>query len=203
MWLDGTMRSEMLLPHSWERWPKMSRSNRHYSHSQEKYYVAGVDQGRCSLSGCKMHWFLECISRCIFECEGFQPTCAVQPEQADEGSVPATWKREVKSIRPTCSRGWVGYLQSSLPRGIGPSASIFFQKLTVMITAKRGHTYQKVITWIRQRLTWSLLRSAISAIRATRFLPPPPPDPSMISTLTSPGSGWHWHKIQETIQCFC
>ena len=69
--------------------------------------------------------------------------------------------------------------------GMGPSASIFFQKLAAMIAAKRGHTYQKVITWIRQRLTFSLLRSAISAISATRFLPPPLTDLTMISVLTS------------------
>ena len=75
--------------------------------------------------------------------------------------------------------------------GMGPSASIFFQKLAAMIAAKRGHTYQKVITWIRQRLTFSLLRSAISAIRATRFLPPPPPGPTMIPISTSGGSGRH------------
>ena len=37
----------------------------------------------------------------------------------------------------------------------------------------------------------SFLRTAISAIRATRFLPPPLPDPTMISTLTSGGSGRH------------
>ena len=69
--------------------------------------------------------------------------------------------------------------------GIGPSASIFFQKLAVLLAAKRGHTYQKVITWIRQRLTFSLLRSAISAIRVTRILPPPPPGPTMIPISTS------------------
>ena len=76
----------------------MSRSNHHYSHSQEKYYEAGCGHGRCSQSGCKGHWFLECTSRRTFGCEGFQPTCVVQQEQADEGSVPATRKREVKSI---------------------------------------------------------------------------------------------------------
>ena len=74
--------------------------------------------------------------------------------------------------------------------GMGPSASIFW-KLAAMIAAKRGHTYQKVITWIRQRLTFSLLRSAISAIRANRLLPTPLPDPNMISILTSGGAGRH------------
>ena len=58
----------------------------------------GCEHGRCSQSGCKVHWFLEWTSRRIFGCEGFQPTCVVQLEQADEGSVPATWKREAKSI---------------------------------------------------------------------------------------------------------
>ena len=88
-------------------------------------------------------------------------------------------------------RGTFTPLVFSATGGMGPSASIFFQKLAAMIAAKRGHTYQKVITWIRQRLTFSLLRSAISAIRATRFPPPPPPDPTMISIITSGGSVQH------------
>ena len=49
--------------------------------------------------------FLECTSRRIFGCEGFQSICVVQPEQADEGSVPSTRKREAKSVQPTGSRG--------------------------------------------------------------------------------------------------
>ena len=88
-------------------------------------------------------------------------------------------------------RGTFTPLVFSATGGMGPSASIFFQKLAAMIAAKRGHTYQKVITWIRQRLTFSLLRSAISAIRATRFPPLPPPDPTMISIITSGGSVQH------------
>ena len=76
-------------------------------------------------------------------------------------------------------RGTFTPLVLTVTGGMGPSASIF-QKLAAMIAAKRGHTYRRLITWIRERLTFSLLRSAISAIRATRFLPPPPPDPTMI-----------------------
>ena len=91
-------------------------------------------------------------------------------------------------------RGTLTPLVLTAAGGMGPSVSIFFQKLTAIIAAKRGHTYQKDITWIRQRLTFSLLRSAISAIRATRFLPLPPPDPTMISILTIGGSGRHSRK---------
>ena len=52
---------------------------------------------------------------------------------------------------------------------------------------ERTFIYQKVITWIRQRLTFSLLRSAISAIKATRLPTPPPPDPTKIAIVTSEG----------------
>ena len=53
------------------------------------------------------------ISRRIFGCKGFQPTCVVQLEQADEGSVQATWK--AKNIRLMCSRGWARYLHTLGP----------------------------------------------------------------------------------------
>ena len=91
-------------------------------------------------------------------------------------------------------RGTFTPLVLTAPGGMGQSASIFFQKLAAMIAAKRGRTYQKGITWIRQRLIFSLLRSVISAIWATRFLSPPPPDPTMISILTRGGYGRHWRK---------
>ena len=81
-------------------------------------------------------------------------------------------------------RGTFTPLVFSATGGMGPSALIFFQKLAAMIATERGLAYQKVIFWIRQRITFSLLRSAISAIRATRFRPPPPPDPTMISIIT-------------------
>jgi hypothetical protein len=67
-------------------------------------------------------------------------------------------------------RGSFTPLVLSATGGMGPAALIFYKKLAAMISMKRGHTYQKVVTWIRQRLTFSLLRSAINAIRATRSL---------------------------------
>ena len=104
-------------------------------------------------------------------------------------------EREKRRVYSQCvrevERGTFTPLVLTATGGMGPSTSIFFQTLAAMIAAKRGHTYQKVITWIRQRLTFSLLRSAISAIKATRFLPPPLPDPTIISILTSGGSGRH------------
>ena len=168
----------------------MSRLNHHYSHSQEKYYEAGCEHGRCSQSGCKVHWFLECTSRRIFGCV-FNPLASCNRNkqmkavyQQHERKKQRVYNQRVREVE----RGTFAPLVLTATGGMGPSASIFFQKLGAMIAAKRGHTCQKVITWIRQRLTFSLLRSTISAIRATEFLPPPPPDPN-ISILTSGGSG--------------
>ena len=41
-----------------------------------------------------------------------------------------------------------------------------------IISDKRGESYSTVITWIRCRLSFSLVRSAINAIRGTRSKPP-------------------------------
>ena len=56
----------------------------------------------------------------------------------------------------------------SVTGGIGPSADIFYKRLAHLIANAKGLTYAKVISWIRCCLRFSLLRSAITAIRGTR-----------------------------------
>lgn len=56
----------------------------------------------------------------------------------------------------------------SVTGGIGPSADIFYRRLAQLMAGVKQIPYAKAITWIRCRLRFSLLRSAITAIRASR-----------------------------------
>ena len=56
--------------------------------------------------------------------------------------------------------------------GMGKSSQIFYKRLSSIISDKRGESYSTVITWIRCRLSFSRVRSAINAIRGTRSKPP-------------------------------
>ena len=140
-----------------------------------------------------MHWVLECTSGRKFGCKGVQPSgivlrCSRNKQlktvyQQHQKEKKRAYKQRIWEIE----RGSFTPLVLSATGGMGPEALIFYKKLAAMISMKRGHTYQKVVTWIRQRLTFRLLRSAINPIKATRLPTPPPPDPTMITIVTSEG----------------
>ena len=52
--------------------------------------------------------------------------------------------------------------------GMGPSTTIAYKRLATMLAEKRNQKYSQVMTWLRCRLSFSLLRSAITAIRGSR-----------------------------------
>ena len=52
--------------------------------------------------------------------------------------------------------------------GMGRSASVFYKRLASTIAEIKQIPYSKVITWIRCKIQFSLLRSAITAIRGSR-----------------------------------
>ena len=52
--------------------------------------------------------------------------------------------------------------------GMGRAATTCYKRLAAMISEKKNITYNKTISWIRCRLSFSLLRSTIMAIRGTR-----------------------------------
>ena len=54
--------------------------------------------------------------------------------------------------------------------GMGPSTTIVYKRLATLLAYKRGQSYSMVIKWLRCRLSFSLLRSSIAAIRGTRQL---------------------------------
>ncbi len=52
--------------------------------------------------------------------------------------------------------------------GIAKEANIFYKKLASMVANKWEHSYSSTLQWLRCRLSFSLLRSSIQAIRGAR-----------------------------------
>ena len=52
--------------------------------------------------------------------------------------------------------------------GMGASTTIAYKRLASLLASRRGHMYSTTMRWLRCRLSFSLLRSAITAIRGTR-----------------------------------
>ena len=52
--------------------------------------------------------------------------------------------------------------------GLGPIATTTYKRLASLLAEKWGHSYSPTMNWLRCRLSFSLLRSAIQAIRGTR-----------------------------------
>ena len=52
--------------------------------------------------------------------------------------------------------------------GMGPSTTIAYKRLASLLASKRGHPYATTMRLLRCRISFSLLRSAITAIRGTR-----------------------------------
>ena len=74
--------------------------------------------------------------------------------------------------------------------GMGPAATIFFRRLAEKIAQKQSQPYSQVMAWIRRRMSFSLLRSAIVAIRGSRSSAPSP-DPSMIEVTEVEANRFH------------
>ena len=56
----------------------------------------------------------------------------------------------------------------SVSGGMGPSTTTAYKRLAALLAEKRGQRYSLVMTWLRCRLSFSLLRSSITAIRGSR-----------------------------------
>ena len=65
-------------------------------------------------------------------------------------------------------RGSFAPLVFSATGGMGPAAQIVYKRLASMISEKSSQSYSTTMGWIRCRLSFSLLRSAIMCIRGSR-----------------------------------
>ena len=65
--------------------------------------------------------------------------------------------------------GLVGlYLIFSCSGRMGPLATIVYKRLANLISEKSGQSYNMTLYWLRCRLSFSLLRSAVTCLRGSR-----------------------------------
>ena len=72
--------------------------------------------------------------------------------------------------------------------GMGPSTTVAYKRLASLISHKRAHPYAETMKWLRCRLSFSLLRSAITAIRGTRTSARQNSQPESISLAMAEGN---------------
>ena len=111
------------------------------------------------------------FERAFFDVRVFNP-CARSNRQS---SLQATYKRhEQEKKRQYDQRvreiehSTFAPLVFSVTGGMGRAATTCYKRLAAMISEKKSVTYNKTISWIRCKLSFSLLRATIMAIRGTR-----------------------------------
>ena len=52
--------------------------------------------------------------------------------------------------------------------GMGPTATTVYRRLAVLIADKRNEPFSRTLFWLRCRLNFSLLRSAVACLRGAR-----------------------------------
>ena len=77
----------------------------------------------------------------------------------------------------------------SVHGGMGRECKIFYKRLCSLLSEKRGENYSVVSSWVRTRTSFSLLRSALMAIRGTRhrYYQPKVADVDMVLDLVETG----------------
>ena len=63
--------------------------------------------------------------------------------------------------------------------GMGPTAKVVYKKLASMIATKHNQCYSQTLNWLRCRLSFSLLRSAIMYLRGSRSSANSPAHPQL------------------------
>ena len=80
---------------------------------------------------------------------------------------PYTLYRRLANIT-LCPQATAVNLRTGRTGGLANEASTFYKRLASMLASKWDHPYSSTLCWLRCRLGFSLLRSAIQAIRGAR-----------------------------------
>ena len=92
------------------------------------------------------------------------------PPRTDTPShLPATESTSgLRSVRMNKGSEKLTPLVLSATGGLANEANIFYKRLASMLASKWDHPYSSTLCWLRCRLAFSLLRSAIQSIRGAR-----------------------------------
>ena len=67
--------------------------------------------------------------------------------------------------------------------GLAPEATVTFKRLASLLAEKRNETYSSVIGWLRCKISFSLLRSALLCLRGSRSKLPDSHDSTMTEAI--------------------
>ena len=116
---------------------------------------------------------LEHLPGCLFRCEGFPPQCShvalgwqlLQKSAAykkHEDEKKRTYGQRVLEIE----HGVFTRLYSQL--GMGREAQTFYKRLADLLSLKRDVPYSTLMGWLRCKLPFAILRSAVMCIQRSR-----------------------------------
>ena len=123
----------------------------------------------------KLDWTLvleECgpLANKHFWRKGFQSICSEVQWSHSLPSVLVKWVSEKAPLQRSCNESGKWHLYSTclqLSRVMAPECKIFIKQLSSLITDHRKETYSLVASWIKTKISFALLRSAILCIRGT------------------------------------
>ena len=104
----------------------------------------------------------------MFECSIPMPHRIVNPSTLVTGNTKTSKKRAYEQRIREVEHGTFTPLVMSLTGGLGNAATVCYKRLASLLCAKWNQPYNSTMAWIRCRLTFSLLRSAIQCIRGAR-----------------------------------
>ena len=115
----------------------------------------------------------------IHRCKGTPPSSPVQQWQKHLTDVPISRKKQKTWVQWQSPKRWKSYIHAtavfSTTGGMALEASQFLKHLAEKISLKKGQRYSDVMSFVRRRLRFDLLRTCIISIRGyrgTRTLPP-------------------------------
>ena len=77
-------------------------------------------------------------------------------------------KRKYEERIREVEHGTFSPLVFSCTGGMGPLATVVYKRIAALISEKNGQCYSKTLYWLRCKLSFSLLRSAITCLRGSR-----------------------------------
>ena len=112
-------------------------------------------------------WFLECRARCILIYRVFYPNASSNHSTITSAAYrkhETTNKREYAQRIREVEHGIFTPLVFSTTEGMGREVATFYKRLAENIASKVGKNFPTVIGWLRCRLSFAILRSAILCI---------------------------------------
>ena len=89
--------------------------------------------------------------------------CNKSPMQSNEQEKKRAYEERVREIE----HGFFAPLVFSISGGMGPIATTVYKRMVSPIAEKHNHPYSSILFWLRCKLSFSLLRSAIMCVRGS------------------------------------